>query len=391
MSRYFLRVKQGTDKYINPWKISNIIENLASEYYKKYVLDQLSDKVLNINEHQIPIIFNSSFDLYQRYSKLRDFNVLDREDIESLYYLGDIIPMSPSIKITKLGLIFKVHRSIYKLLKKNDILMDRSKMLEYIDPNFNATPDINFDALKRYVDSLIIEGNDRLKNKCETVMKNAEESLKEFVEDSVNLGIIDSLDEQELDEYIKDPKNRNFYQRYYGEFYKTYRRYTRPIVAILDVESGDIDILAKEFIKEDLQQGNEHKIEVKELSKNSPTIISWVVGYIASSFIANVFINALDNKRTDIEEETSVEGDELVNPEVLRLREAMRQLQTVTVADEFNDKVIRIEDFKARRGLGSVNESIKRNVEDTFEKNEFLNSNIEITPVLEDENEDEDQ
>lgn len=391
MSRYFLRVKQGTDKYISPWKISNIIENLASEYYKKYVLDQLSDKVLNINEHQIPIIFNSSFDLYQRYSKLRDFNVLDREDIESLYYLGDIIPMSPSIKITKLGLIFKVHRSIYKLLKKNDILMDRSKMLEYIDPNFNATPDINFDALKRYVDSLISEGNDRLKNKCETVMKNAEESLKEFVEDSVNLGIIDSLDEQELDEYIKDPKNRNFYQRYYGEFYKTYRRYTRPIVAILDIESGDIDILAKEFIKEDLQQGNEHKIEVKELSKNSPTIISWVVGYIASSFIANVFINALDNKRTDIEEETSVEGDELVNPEVLRLREAMRQLQTVTVADEFNDKVIRIEDFKAKRGLGSVNESIKRNVEDTFEKNEFLNSNIEITPVLEDENEDEDQ
>ena len=104
--------------------------------------------MLDIKEHQIPIIFNSSFDLYQKYSKLRDFNVLDREDIEDLYYLGDIIPMSPNIKITKLGLIFKVHRSIYKLLKKNDILMDRSKMLEYINPNFNDNSHINFDALK---------------------------------------------------------------------------------------------------------------------------------------------------------------------------------------------------------------------------------------------------
>ena len=221
------------------------------------------------------------------------------------------------------------------------------------------------------MDSLIIEGNEKLKNKCETVMKNAEKSLNKFVEDSVNFGVIDSLDEKELDEYIKEPKNRSFYHGYYGEFYKTYRRYTRPIVAILDVESGDIHILAKEFIKEDLQQRNEHKIEVKELSKNSPTIIGWVVGYIASSFIGNVFINALDNKRANIEEETSVEGDEPVNPEVIRLREAMRQLQTVTVADEFNDKLIHMEDYKARRGLGSVNESIKRSVKDTFEKNEF--------------------
>lgn len=391
MTRYYLHVKQGTDNYISPWKISDIIENLASEYYKKYVLDQLADKMLEITEHQIPIIFNSSFDLYQKYSKLKDFNVLDREDIENLYYLGDIIPMSPNIKIKKLDLIFKVHRNIYKLLKENGILMDRNKMLEYIAPNFNNNSNINFDALTEYVNTLIDEENSSLKTKCEKVIKKAETSLDKFVEDSVTIAIIDSLDEQELDEYIKDNRNSNFYYRYYGEFYKKYRRYTRPIVAILDLESGNIDILAKEFIKEELQEGNEHRIEVKELSKNSPTIIGWIIGYIASSFIGNVFISALDNKRATLEGETPREEDEPVNPEVVRLREAIRQLQDVTVADEFNNNVVNIEDYKARRGLRSVNETIKRNVKDTFEKNEFLNSNIEITPIedIEEENENE--
>ncbi|MFK2827289.1 hypothetical protein QYG89_16870, partial [Bacillus sp. B190/17] len=307
------------------------------------------------------------------------------------YYLGDIIPMSPNIKIKKLDLVFKAHRNIYKLLKENDILMDRNKMLEYIEPNFNNNSSINFDALTEYVNTLIDEENSSLKTKCEKIIKNTETSLDKFVEDSVTIAIIESLDEQELDEYIKNNRSSNFYYRYYGEFYKKYRRYTRPIVAILDLESGNIDILAKEFIKEELQEGNEHKIEVKELSKNSPTIIGWIVGYIASSFIGNVFINALDNKRATLEDETPREDDEPLNPEVVRLREAIRQLQDVTVADEFNDKIVNIEDYKAKRGLRSVNETIKRNVKDTFEKNEFLNSNIEITPLedIDEENEDE--
>lgn len=388
MSRYHLRVKQGADKYISPWKISNIIEGFASEYYKKYVLDQLTKKLLETSSNQIPIIFDSSFDLYQKYSKLGDINIYDREDIENLYYLGNLIPMTPHIKIKKMDLIFKVHRNIYRLLKKNDILMDRSRMIEYIIPNFNDDPTVNFNALNRYVDYLTEGENTSLKQKISNEIKNAEKNIERFIEDSVNFAIIDSFDEKEFDKYIEDNKNRSVYQKYYGAFYKTYKSYTRPIIAILDIESGNLEILAKEFIKEDLQQGNENKVEVKELAKNSPTLISWAVGYIAVSFIGNVFINVLDDKRKTLENDSPPEDDELINPEVVRLREAIDRLQDVTVADEFKDNVVSIEDYKVRRGLKGVNDNIKRNVKDTFEKNEFLNSNIEISSV-EDIEEDE--
>lgn len=388
MSKYYLRVKQGTDKYISPWKISNIIEGFASEYYKKYVLNQLTAKMLDTTNNQIPIIFKSSFDLYQKYSKLKNFNVLDRDDIENLYYLGNLIPMTPHIKIKKVDLIFTVHRNIYRLLKKNEILMDRSKMLEYILPNFNDNPNLNFNALNEYVNSLIDEENSSLKQKCENEINNAQNNLTKYTGDSINFAIIDSLDEQEFDEYLKDIKNRNLYQKYYREFYKTYQSYARPIIAILDIESGNLEILAKEFIKEDLQEDNENKVEIKELAKNSPTVIGWIVGYIAASFIGNVFINALDNKRDALENDTSLE-DESINPEVLRLRDAISRLQGITVNDEFNDNVVRLEDYKVRRGLRGVNDDIKRNVKDTFEKNEFLNSNIEISSVESTEEDDE--
>lgn len=387
MTRYFLKVKQGSDKYLSPWKISNIIEDLASEYYKKNLLDQLTDRLSKLQDNQIPIVFNSSFDLYQKYSKLIDFKIFEKEDIENLYYLGNIIPMKPNIKIKKMDLIFKLHRKVYKILKANDILMDRSKIIEYVQPNFNDTYILELAVFTEYTNSLIDEENSSLKNKIEKIVESINKELKQFEEFIVNFKLIESYDENEFDEYIKDSKKLNFYNKHYGGFFNTFKSYKRPIIAIIDISKGEIEFLAVDFIKESLQEMNEEKIEVKELSKNSPTIITWVVGYIATSFIANVFINSLDNKKVALEED--LPSDEVpLNPEIIRLNAAIAQLRETSVQDEFSEKVIQLDDYKAKRGLEGVNKNIKRKIEDTFSKNDFLNSNIEIREI---EEEDEDE
>lgn len=394
--KYHLRVKQDSGKYISPWKISNIMEDLAEEYYKKYLLDELVEKMKESTRNQIPIIFDSSFDLYQKYSKLKDFNLMNSEDLENVYYIGNVIPLEPKLKILKLNLIFSTHRSIYTLLNKSKILMDRSKLSKYVIPNFNESDEINFSSLREYLDTLLIktkEKNEPLRNRCEKIINNAISELKSFQKYSVDFKIINSIEkEKELKEYLKDNNKRNFYNKYYGGFASIYKRYKRPIVAMLDIENGNIEILAKEFIKEDLQNDNDNKLEVVDLSRNSPTAMTYIISYLTVSWLGYIFINGLDDKKVNKMKE--LEEQELSirdNPELIKLNEAIDRLQDIESTDKFAENIVHIEDYKKVRELRSINTNINKNTKETLDRNEFLNSNVEIMPIENEVDEDIDE
>lgn len=379
--RFYLKVKQGSEKYLNPWKISNIMEDLAGEYYKKYLLNNVTEKIQDLSESQIPIIFDSSFDLYQKYSKLKDYSLKNNEDIENLYYLGNIIPMEPNIKIQKLNIIFQIHRSLYKELKRNEILMDRSNIWKYLRPNFNNKEDLNFTSLNKYLDDILLNRKDKLENvraRCEKIIQKEAKELENFKNNWFEFELINSIkEEKELAKYLEDNNKRNFYTKHYGAFFSTYKRFKRPIVGIIDIDTGVVEIIAKDFIKEDLQNNNENKLEVVDLSKNSPTGMIFLMGYIAVSFLSIVFVSGLDDKKAKELEREDVEPQN--NEELKKLDDAINKLKEIQELDNFQNNVVKIEDYKKTRGLRNINSGIKKNIKDTFERNEFLNSNVEIT------------
>lgn len=391
--RFYLKVKQGSEKYLNPWKISNIVEDLAGEYYKKYLLNNVTEKIQDLSESQIPIIFDSSFDLYQKYSKLKDYSLTNNEDIENLYYLGNIIPMEPNIKIQKLNIIFKIHRSLYKELKRNEILMDRSNIWKYLRPNFNNKEELNLTNLNKYLDEILLNRRkDKLESvraRCEKIIQKEVKELENFKNNNFEFELINSIKgEKELAKYLEDNNKRNFYTKHYGAFFSTYKRYKRPIVGIIDIETGNVEIIAKDFIKEDLQNNNENKLEVVDLSKNSPTGMIFLMGYIAVSFLSIVFISGLDDKKAKELEREDIEPQN--NDELKKLDDAINKLKEIQVTDNFQDNVVKIDDYKKTRGLKNINSGIKKNIKETFERNEFLNSNVEITPSeLHEENDEE--
>ncbi|KPN89508.1 hypothetical protein [Lysinibacillus sp. ZYM-1] len=384
MSRFNLKIKQSSNKYLSPWKISYILDNLTSEYYKKYVLDQLTEKLEDLPETQIPIIFNGSFDLYNQYSKLKNFNINNRTDTENFYYLGDLVSLKPNIKIKKIELIFKLHRDLYSSLKKIDIKMDRSKILDYIWPNFNINEEINLENLLEYIILLLGKDNDKLKTEIHKKIDKTKKEFDIFLDNLINFKLIDEMNEKEFDEFLKNPANKNFVNKYYNAFFDTYIRYSRPIIAIFDTEKGTLNILAIEFIKESLLEGNSEKIEIKEISKNSPTLMDIMVGYIAIGFLANTILLGLGLRKNRLEKQSQKNDGsdkEVIAQEVINLREAMSGIEKFTHENKFNKYIVNIEDYKIKRNLKKVNNNINDKIIETLDKNEFLNPNVKITTV----------
>lgn len=398
-TNYYLKLKQGSAKYISPWKVSNIMEDLAGEYYKKYLLDELTKEITESDENMVPVIFESSFDLYQKYSKLKNFNLTDKEDIENVYYLGNMVGLQTNLKILKINSIFSVHRSIYKLLNKNGILMERNKIWEYIEPNFNNNPELNFHSFRQYLDSLLnisgnlndnresstLENNISLRERCENVITKKLVEFEKIQKYKVEFEIINSIKEQaELVEYLKDDSKRSFYNKYYGAFTSIFKSFKRPIVGVLDVTSGNLKILAQEFIKEELQDYNENRFEVVDLSRNSPTAMTYIISYLTVSWMTYIFVSGLDDKKAKKQKELELQNLAVENnEELIRLEEALERLgnpQTNTV-NKFSENIVRMEDYKKVRELQAINSHINTATKETLERNEFLNSNVEIMPI----------
>lgn len=384
MTRYELKIKQSSNEYLSPWKISYILDNLTSDYYKKIILDQLTEMLEELSITEIPVIFNGSFDLYNKYSKLKNFSIQNSSDVENFYYLGDLVSLRPNIKIKKIELIFKLHRELYTFLNRFDIKMDRSKIIEYITPNFNLKKVIQLDNLSDYVMKLLEKENNKLKQDVSKQIDKTYKEFENFLGDIFKLNLIDEMRETEYEEYLKEPSNKRFINKYYDLYFDTYMRYSRPIIAIFDIEKGNINILGIEFIKESLLEANEEKIEIKEISKNSPTLMDICIGYIGTGFLANTIFLGLSHKKGKLEklgEKSLEEDEELISQEVINLRKAMQGIEEFTHNNKFDKNIIKIEDFKVRRNLEKVNKNIISETLKNLEKNDFLNSDIKIKSI----------
>lgn len=396
---YYLKIKQGSSKYISPWKVSNIMEDLAGEYYKKYLLDELTQEMISANENIVPIVFENSFDLYQKYSKLKNFNINDHEDIENIYYLGNMIGFQPNIKILKLNAIFSVHRSIYKILNKSEILMERNKIWEYVESNFNDALEINFDKIRSYLDSLlnitsdsiertestIVQNNITLRERCEKVINKKLSEFDKIKNHEVDFTVINSIkDKHELEEYLKDDSKRNLYNKYYGAFTSIFKRFKRPIIGVLNVENGELKILAQEFIKEELQDHNDNRLEVVDLSRNSPTAMTYIISYLAVSWITYIFVSGLDDKKVKKQRELELQNIELEpNEELIQLEQTLERLRASEQNNTnlFLENVVQLDDYKKVKELNIINNHINSSTKETLDRNEFLNSNVEIMPI----------
>ena len=89
--KYRLKLRQSSSSYISPWKVSSLIDTLASNYYKKYLLNELtaSYKEIETNFSNFElVVFNKSFDLYKHYGKLDDFSLKEKENYKDVYFLA---------------------------------------------------------------------------------------------------------------------------------------------------------------------------------------------------------------------------------------------------------------------------------------------------------------
>lgn len=391
-NRYQLIFKQKSCQYISPWKISKLIDDLTGDYYKKNLIHNIADELSALDEDEYLVIFNNSFDTYHSYNKLDDFSFEDKDDVLNLYWLGNPIPIKPNIQIMKMSLLFEIHRRLYTKLNSIDITMEREKIVEYLKVNFNDEDKFDFQLIKEYLNKLL-NSSDKKHNKilseCNELIGKFESKLDKFSEDSIQFDLIDGLEnEKELKEYLKKEKNLKVYDKYYSKFEKTFNSLGRPIVGVVNLKKRTLSVLAKEFIREDLKNLNKERIEMVELRRNSPTMMTYIVGTIVLPWLAQLLITKKESKKINNQGKSKTEDIEIeIHPEITKLENQIKEYQEAESDEEsFDDKVASLSDYKLRKNLVSMNRKITEDTNKSLKKNNFRIDKLElITPQSKDE------
>lgn len=181
--------------------------------------------------------------------------------------------------------------------------------------------------------------------------------------------------------YLDKFKKQNIYKDYYEVFEDNFNKLGRPIVGIVDIEKGTLEVLAKDFIKEDLQNENENKFEMVDLSKNSPTAMAFIVGVIVLPWLVSLFVTNLETKK--IKQKKEITKTEVqTNPELLKLEEVIEAFKDLRDGiNDIGEKVVSLEDYKVQKTINKMNDNINTKTLETLNRHDFLNENIELKRI----------
>lgn len=385
--QFYLELKQSNGHYISPWKISNLIDDLAEDYYKKYILDLIADKIPNLKKDEEIIIFDSSFDLYQQYKSLSNFSLLNKEDALNTYYLGNLIPLRPNFKIYKLSLLFELHRKLFTRLNAVGILIERDRISDYISVNFNNDNNFDFELLRNYVQDLLLSSEKKLQTAlkdCNELFDKYVEKLLEYEKNLLKFELVNGMQsEKEVSEFLKNENNSRFYKKYYRAFETNFNRHGRPIVGIINTDEQSLEIFAKEFIREDLQDQNDNKLEMVNLSRNSPTILGYIAGTIIISWLSQLMVTHLETKKIQQQSTLALDSVDLqVDDDVQELDDLINNYKEMQKERlEIQSKVINFNDYKMKKSILNMDIEITQSTRNTLDKNDFLNKNIRFRPL----------
>lgn len=120
----------------------------------------------------------------------------------------------------------------------------------------------------------------------------------------------------EVEEEIKSNKTDLLSKRYDelvskvpGLFGRSFMSNKRPIVGVYNSESNSVEILCKNFIKQNVKE--DRQFDLKSISHNSPYVIVFLATYVLAQLFYQMYVNKID--RLQVQNEIGLDDIDLVD------------------------------------------------------------------------------
>lgn len=377
-------LKKSSDYVMSTWEVQDFLNKISSNYYKLDLLNELN-KVINegTSLKQI-VIFDKSFDFNQKYEFLKDTSVIDltsNSGVKNFFHLGLPIGLLPQTKLIELRIKYILFRDINTYL--NSIKVDRLDKSQLKEITFTSFEEAISLIRSNYIQNIELKYEDEEKifyeKKCEEILSEKLLEYSNYIEKCDGIcEFTEQIVQNEKDVYSKVFNSE--YKNFFGLFNDNFARLERPVIGVFDNELQQVKILCRQHIHRS-SRGSSF-LDLKSFSHNSPTIIQLYSGLVFVLPLLAVGIYGYKNLFEKIEGD-----DESVAPEnmIIRMDQKLKDLGelleekkvvgTQPIQNKYAENVI---NFFKDEAINKFNENLNNH--------EFLNTNIEIIVVKNDNN-----
>lgn len=414
LNKITVNLKSHRDYLYSGWEINHIANSLNNVYYKNELINTIKSLLSNGTNPEDIYILNSSVKIGLKYDFIKDgrMSLSSSRDIVNLYYMGSPIPLIPNANTLKVYYIFEIFRSLYK--KCNSLGLNPPTRRYTLHNLFEYRNDITSSkSLKEYLENAIyecnpLEENKELDEKVVKLFRSLDTALKLFDNLFKDLELLNEFNKEYSSDIITGLSIEKYISlnKYFNFFKRTFDKLERPFICVYKREEQQLYILCTDLISiKNFTEDNYRFFETKNISQNSPLVISICVGLGFAPSLFKIGESLLSARRTiletkkdllklkeetdDMELEITKHDEELsfLKKEINDVEDAIAEIETSTTKNQVitNAKEIISNNNLANRDMdnnfvneviGSVEERNNKNLEQMLEEKELNIDNI---------------
>lgn len=380
----FHLVIKGERQYLySGWEINQITSRLNNSYYKRELLNTVMSMLSSGTKPENIYILNDTIKLNNSYEKIKSgfLDLKKSKDLLELFYLGSPIPLIPKKHTYKMFYIFEICRIINSKIEGSKIIPVSKEKLLYSLVRKMDTFKKSDDIKKEIRNSLIKNNQDVLKKDPKVLIKIDKKVdspvffYKRWDELIADDGIDDLIENDSVDNYL-DNNNR------ISRFFNTFKNHEKPILCEYNEKTQTIQILCIDMIvRSYFKEENPRLLETKQISQNSPLMISIGIGlgFLPSIVkLCEVFYHANSTKKEKIKEVEEINKKIKLDEEEIHEQEAViKALDKVKETFEVDEKVSR-RTFIAKNQMEMLYEEEDEGLKKIFEGKKLSIDYIEM-------------
>jgi hypothetical protein len=317
MSKIEFRLEQNEDEFLKSWRVTDFANKISELHYKHELLNEVRKRIKEGENPQNFFVFDKSFSIHRSYNYLGTHKLSSKNGVKNLYHLGVPFPLYSNSKIDAVRCIFNSFSRMYTEFNKEtgegQEKLDKNNLYFFVKEAMTSNEEIEINKYQKYLNAFV----------STIIVTTSQKKMKEVVFEELKKLQVEYKNRYEIqkkmievEEEIKSKKTDSLSKRYDeliskvpGLFGRSFMSNKRPIVGVYNSESNSVEILCKNFIKQNVKE--ERQFDLKNISHNSPYVIVFLATYVLAQLFYQMYVNKTD--RLQVQNEIVLDDIELVD------------------------------------------------------------------------------
>jgi len=371
MSKIEFRLEQNENEFLKSWRVTDFANKISEIHYKHELLNEVRKRIKEGENPQNFFVFDKSFSIHRSYKYLGTHKLSSKNGVKNLYHLGVPIPLYSNSKIDAVRYIFDSFSRMYtkfnKETEEGQEKLNKNNLYFFVKEAMTSDENIKINKYQKYLNTYV-----------STVIKpESQKKMRELVLEELKKLQVKYMNRYEIqkkmievEEEIKSNRTDSLSKRYDelvskvpGSFGRSFISKQRPIVGVYNGESNSVEILCKDFIKQNVKE--ERQFDLKKISHNSPYVIVFLATYVLAQLFYQMYVNKID--RLQVQNENVLDDIELVDEGYGEREESNTEAEDVrnktlileVNRDRLKEVAVAIEITEQQSGLASIPLSVE--------------------------------